>query len=121
MQLKAGKVYAEAAAACCPWLCFSWACTPLCRREEAYEEAVAQLGGIHSAQPKMVLERLQPEFPDLTLEVGWAITPRVLSAGGIGIMCTAGVVSPRLADPHPGGGHTSCCMQAAGSEPRLMC
>ena len=69
------EVYAEAAGACCPFLCFSSARTPLCRREEAYEEVVAQLGGIHRAQPKMVLERLQPEFPDLTLEVGWARTP----------------------------------------------
>ena len=57
---------------CPPWLTYkpfrrSW--LPLRRLEEAYEEAVTQLGGIHSAQPKQVLERLQPEFPDLTLEV----------------------------------------------------
>lgn len=43
----------------------------LCARlEEAYEEAIAALGGLQSAQPKLVLERLQGEFPDLTLQVG---------------------------------------------------
>ncbi|KAL4443692.1 hypothetical protein ABPG75_011429 [Micractinium tetrahymenae] len=39
------------------------------RLEEAYEAAVARQGGLHSARPKALLEALQPEFPELTLQI----------------------------------------------------
>lgn len=38
------------------------------RLEEAYEGAVRRLGGLHEARPKALLEALQGEFPDLTLQ-----------------------------------------------------
>jgi len=40
-----------------------------CRLEEAYEAEVARQGGLHSARPKALLDALQPEFPELTLQI----------------------------------------------------
>ncbi|EFN58253.1 hypothetical protein CHLNCDRAFT_142186 [Chlorella variabilis] len=40
--------------------------------EEAYEAALEQLGGLEVAKPKTMLDVLQPEFPELTLQhVKW--------------------------------------------------
>lgn len=59
-------------------LSFAFACfRPHCqgptrwvgRLEEAYEAEVARQGGLHSARPKALLEALQPEFPELTLQI----------------------------------------------------
>jgi hypothetical protein len=41
-----------------------------CRLNEAYEAAVAAQGGLHAARPKELLEALQPDFPELTVQVG---------------------------------------------------
>ena len=44
-------------------------CACVRRLEEAYEAAKAQQGGLQ-ARPKQLLNVLQEEFPDLTLQVG---------------------------------------------------
>lgn len=49
---------------------FNPAPSPTSRLEAAYEAAVVELGGLHAARPKQLLEILQPEFPDLALQVG---------------------------------------------------
>ena len=40
-----------------------------CRLEEAYEAAVEAQGGLQAARPKQLLDALQAEFPELTLQV----------------------------------------------------
>ena len=42
-----------------------------CRMEEAYEEALQQLGGLEEAKPRDMLEALVSEFPQLTRKVRW--------------------------------------------------
>jgi len=37
--------------------------------EEAYEAEVARQGGLSAARPKALLDALQPEFPQLTLQI----------------------------------------------------
>lgn len=38
--------------------------------EEAYAVALERVGGLDAAKPKAVLECLQDEFPQLTIQVG---------------------------------------------------
>lgn len=54
-----------------PWTLIhpSLAAVSACRLEEAYEAAVARMGGLHSARPKALLTELQPDFPELTLPI----------------------------------------------------
>ena len=42
----------------------------VCRLEEAYAAAVAAQGGLKAARPRQLLDMLQAEFPEMTLEVG---------------------------------------------------
>ena len=53
------------------WACRCAATLPVSRRlDEAYEALVAAQGGLHAARPRELLEALQPEFPELTVQVG---------------------------------------------------
>ena len=40
-----------------------------CRMEEAFNTALQRAGGLAKAKPKGVHEKLQAEFPELTLQV----------------------------------------------------